>query len=157
MCNYAALSPPGTTDREHHQATRDSAHRDVPLRRLSVAMASLIAVLSALLALAGRAAGHITFSPNTGAHPCSALRLLLRRRLTRFTPRRAVVKAPYFTTQMVIGHGSAGQSTQVISIQTPYGVKVTPEQKPGAFSRWALVAAPAGSRRLRAHAPQGGT
>lgn len=43
-----------------------------------------------------------------------------------------MIKAPYFTTQMVIAHGTVGQSTQVIQIQTPAGVKVTPEQKPGA-------------------------
>ena len=39
---------------------------------------------------------------------------------------------------MTISHGTPGQSTQVISIQTPYGVKVTPEQKPGASPRQPL-------------------
>jgi hypothetical protein len=43
-----------------------------------------------------------------------------------------VVKAPYFTTMMVLSHGSVNYSTQVISIQTPFGTLVTPEQKPGA-------------------------
>ena len=35
---------------------------------------------------------------------------------------------------LTVSHGTVNYSTQIISIQTPYGVKVTPEQKPGTCS-----------------------
>ena len=114
-------------------------------------MVAAVATLAALLALAGTARAHITFSPSAGTHPQRP-----RRRLPRSAPdarppaRRAVVKAPYFTTMMVISHGKPGDtqadyySTQSISIQTPFGVKVTPEQKPGARLRPRLCCSAAG-------------
>jgi hypothetical protein len=77
-----------------------------------------------------------------------------RRSLTR-TCVLAVVAAPYFTTTMAVGHGTPGFSTQVISIQTPQGVKVTPEQKPGAAAAPLrlpsfLCSAPPAGERVRA-------
>jgi hypothetical protein len=112
-----------------------------------------IAFAFALAALLPAAHAHITFSPNTGALPRRAaaaptarLRAasLTRRvpRAARLAPRAAVVKAPYFTTTMAVGHSTAGYSTQQLDIQTPAGVKVTPEQKAGARVRAAHLRPP---------------
>ena len=99
-------------------------------------MARPFAVLAALLALAGSAQGHIEFTPSEGARGARNLAVPpAAARLTRVALRRAVDEAPYFMAQLMIPHGTLGRSTQVITIQTPYGVKVTPEQKPGASPR----------------------
>jgi hypothetical protein len=52
---------------------------------------------------------------------------------------------------LVVGHSTAGYSSQVFTIKTPSGVKVTPEAKQGAqaFVLWARHAPPGSRPRHR--------